>query len=185
MFYEIAIISHNPKAKSKLESSPRDRPTVGIGSEQSAHKDRHFNISADPSNAFRPLGLHPFERLIEAVEEDRRYSFIESRIWFFTERFFRTRLPLHIAVHGFQTDTLGLIAQKGSPLIAPFNSLIVPLLEGGFFAHWFSTALMQLLLLHKEVVSPNRLHAIGQLFSSKGDIFYGNPMTTDLEKQRG
>lgn len=62
---------------------------------------------------------------------------------------------------------------------------IVPLRDGGFFAHWFSTALMQLLLLHIEVVSPNRLHAIGQLFSSKGDIFYGNPMTTDLEKQRG
>lgn len=173
---------------------------VVVAYAKNPHNDRFLNTTDHPDNAFLPLGQHYqrtrrlFQRLdqiIAIVEGDPRNVVIATRFLLATERYLKARLPLHIASVSFEQDILGWIAEKGSPLIAPFNIMykificfvlnllkiffsIYRLRENGFFGKWLSNSLMKLF-------SNSKNHGSKQKFSL--DILYSNPTTTDLEKE--
>ena len=91
----------------------------------------YFNTSTDASNHFAPLGRHlhrrrlfyRLDRLIEVMEKTPGGVMIESRVTMAMHRYLNARQPLHIAIESFETDRLGWIAAKGSPLVAPINQV--------------------------------------------------------------
>lgn len=126
-----------PQYEEPIDSLPdlfnliKDDTRIVVRSLPDPNSLRYFNVSPDPSNEYYPLGQHylrtnqrsfsRFDQLVSVFESDSRYVIIESRITLATERFLRARLPLHIAAIDIDPKRYGIIAQKGSPLIAPFN----------------------------------------------------------------
>ncbi|KAH9401370.1 hypothetical protein TYRP_016754 [Tyrophagus putrescentiae] len=116
---------------------------------------QHFQFASASNDAptlDRLIGLHinqtkakmirtQFE-LVKTAEERERVVVLGGKLLLSSNRFLFARRPLHIGSEGLGMTYLAVPLAKGSPLLGPFNTIIVRLREMGILLNWLHRTML-------------------------------------------